>query len=77
MDQSASDLQIESWRNDPPLNMQAPPGTIIGCGNGQGYIYVWGAGIDGKPVKDYNGKPYIITTQTANRVEHQGQEAGY
>jgi hypothetical protein len=77
MDQSATMGEVESMRNDPPLTMQDSPGTITGCGNGAGFIYVWGAGIDGRPVKDYNGKALILTAQTGNTVEDQGQEAGY
>ena len=77
MDGSASPGEVDSMRNDPPSSMQAVPGMITACGNGQGYLYVWGAGIDGKPLKDYDGKLYIITAQTSTTVEDQGQAANY
>lgn len=77
MDESANNSQIDQYRDNPPDNWQAPPGCISAAGNGQGFIYVWAAGIDGKPIKDYNGKTYIVAANTANNVEDQGQEAGY
>ncbi len=77
MDQSASQQELDSFKADPPLNLQASPGTITGSGNGQGFLYVWGAGMDGKPVKDFDGKPYFAVAQTGNTVNDQGQEAGY
>lgn len=77
MDQSAARTTLNSYRTDPPLNWQAAPGTIVGSGNGQGFLYVWGAGIDGKPVKDYNGSVYIVEAQTGSNVNDPNQEAGY
>jgi hypothetical protein len=77
MDGSASPGEVDSMRNDPPSTMQAAPGTIVASGNGQGYIYVWGAGIDGNPLRDFNGKIFIVSSQTWNTVEDQGQEADY
>lgn len=78
MDQSFSEQTLQSYRNEPPLNWQANPGTITGAGDGQGHLYVWGAGVDGKPVKNPGGEgTYIVSAQTANTVEDQGQEAGY
>lgn len=77
MDQNASSGEIDQFKNSPPDSMNATPGTICAAGNSQGYLYVWAAGSDGKPLKDYNGKPYIISAQTGTNVNDQGQEAGY
>lgn len=78
LDSGASDGEIASDRSDPPLSWQAAPGTITACGNGQGFIYVWGAGIDGKPLKDFDGKTtLILTALTGNTTGDQGQEAGF
>lgn len=77
-DGSASVAEVDNMRKFPPTSMQADPGTIWASGNGQGFIYVWGAGIDGKPIKDPGGRqPYIITARTGTTVEDQGVEAGY
>ena len=77
MDQSAAPLTLASYRTDPPLNWQGNPGTIIGCGNGQGFIYVYAIGADGKPLKDYSGNVYIVESNTTNTTNDGGQEAGY
>jgi hypothetical protein len=77
MDTNASDGELDSFRNDPPDSMQGVPGTICAAGNGQGYLYAYGIGADGKVLKDFNGKPYIVSAQTGNNVNDQGQEAGY
>lgn len=74
MDQSSSAATLDSYKSDPPLNWQAAPGTITAAGNGQGFFYVWGAGHDGKPVRDYNGKVYIVKANTGGAGN---QEAGY
>lgn len=78
MDQSISQNTLEEYRKSPPLNWTGQPGTIYGYGDGQGNLYVWGAGFDGKPIKNPGGVgTYILFAQTANNVEDQGQEAGY
>lgn len=77
MDQSASPGELDSYRRDPPSNMDGMPGTIYGYGNGQGFLYVYGIGADGHPVRDINGQVYIVSSNTHDRVEDTGQEAGY
>lgn len=76
MDDSAAASTINSYRTNPPLNWQAAPGTIVGSGNGQGYLYVWGAGIDGKPIKDASGNVYIVEANTGNIQGNSTPEAG-
>ena len=78
MDENISDNNLNQYRNDPPGSWEAAPGTITGAGDGEGHLYVWGTGIDGKPLKNPGGQGvYIVSAQTANTVEDQGQEAGY
>ena len=77
MDQSMTKSTLNYYRTDPPMNWQAAPGTITAAGNGQGFLYVWGAGYDGKPVKDYDGKVYIVDANTASTTNDGAQEAGY
>lgn len=77
MDQSMTRSTLDSYRSDPPMNWQAAPGTITAAGNGQGFFYVWGAGYDGKPVRDFNGKVYILDVTTGSTTGDVGQEAGY
>ncbi|MBX9690718.1 MAG: hypothetical protein K2X27_28645 [Candidatus Obscuribacterales bacterium] len=75
MDRSASNGQLTSYRDlGAPSNWEAAPGTITACGNGQGFLYVWGAGADGKPVKDSNGKPYIVSADTGSTLNDQVQQ---
>ena len=78
MDQSINPTTLDEYRKSPPLNWTGQPGTIYGYGDGQGNLYVWGAGFDGKPLKNPGGMgTYILFAQTANNVEDQGQEANY
>ncbi len=77
MDQSASPGSVDQLRRDPPSSMYGAPGTIYGFGNGQGYLYVYGIGADGKPLKDITGGTYIVSSNVADNVEDTGQEAGY
>ena len=77
MDQSATPGSVDSMRRDPSSSMSGAPGTIYGFGNGQGYLYVYGIGADGKPLKDVTGGTYIVSSNVADNVEDTGQEAGY
>lgn len=77
IDASASPGELDSFRRAPPSSMVASPGTIVGAGNSQGFLYVWAAGADGKPLKDINGSVYIVSSNVADNVEDVGQEAGY
>lgn len=78
MDEGITNTSIEGYRQSAPMNWQGAPGTINGRGDGQGNLYVYGIGVNGKPLKDAGGQStYLIFTQTANNVEDQGQEAGY
>lgn len=76
VDGSANSNATDSYRNEPPGSWQAAPGTICANGTGSGYYYVWGAGVDGKPVKDINGQTYIIATDVSAKMDEQGQEYG-
>ncbi|MBY0358106.1 MAG: hypothetical protein K2W82_08905 [Candidatus Obscuribacterales bacterium] len=72
MDYSISSSSIEAWRNEPPDSWRGAPGTIYANGNYQGLFYVWGAGIDGKPVKDSSGRrTYIVTGRTGATQQDQ------
>lgn len=67
MDLSLTGDVIDNWAGTPPANWQAPPGTITCSGNGQGLFMVWGAGKDGKPIRNpANGRIFIITGNTAD-----------
>lgn len=65
--------EIESFRNDPPTSWEAAPGTITAMGNGQGFICVWGAGRDGKPIPEgpSSKRPLVITKQITGTVDDQ------
>ena len=73
MDYGLSSGQIDSYRNDPPSNWEASPGTITAIGNGQGFFCVWGAGHDGKPITDgpSSKRPYIIAQRVQSTVDDQ------
>lgn len=72
MDYSISASEIDQWRSEAPSEWQAAPGTIYANGNYQGLFYVWGAGRDGKPVKDSSGsQAYISTGRTGATSQDQ------
>ena len=52
LDWSLSVGEIEEFSKEPPLTWQAPPGTITVACNNQYLFVVWGAGADGKSVRD-------------------------
>lgn len=63
MDYGLTPGEIDGWKQDPPDNWTAAPGTITALGNNQGLIAVWGAGSDGKPIKDTSGAGAFIVSQ--------------
>lgn len=75
MDGSAGENSVNTYRKEAPGSWQAAPGSICAEGNGSGYFYVWGAGADGKPLKDLNGQTYIIAKNVSALVNEQGQES--
>jgi hypothetical protein len=63
---------IDQWASDPPPDWTAAPGTITAIGNNQGLLMVWGAGADGKPIRDpMNGKTFIVAVSTSGTVNDQ------
>ena len=51
-DPSLTELEVENWKTDPPYEWSAPAGTITAISNNQNLYIIWGAGADGKPLKD-------------------------
>ncbi len=51
-DPSLTEQQVQNWRTDPPDEWQAAPGTITAISNNQNLFVLWGAGINGMPLKD-------------------------
>lgn len=51
-DGSLSDLEIQEWRDNPPYEWQAAPGTIAVITNNQSLFLVWGADSTGLPLRD-------------------------
>jgi hypothetical protein len=49
---SLSEEQAQEWLRQPPEEWQAPPGTISAIGNQQNMYVLWGAGRDGRPLRD-------------------------
>ncbi len=47
-------LAVDEYSKDPPLDWRAAPGTITIITNDQYLFVVWGAGADGKPLRDYS-----------------------
>lgn len=52
LDWSLSVGEIEEFSKEPPLTWQAAPGTITVSSNNQYLFVIWGAGADGKPIRD-------------------------
>lgn len=72
MDYSITPLEIDQWTAQPPQDWQAAPGTITALGNNQGLFIVWGAGADGKPIKNlYTGGTLIVVGKTSGTVNDQ------
>ena len=71
-DQSLNHQMADQWADDPPQTWTAAPGTITAIGNNQGFFIVWGAGADGKPLKNpMNGKTFIVAVSTSGTVNDQ------
>ncbi len=47
-------LAVDEYSKDPPVDWGAAPGTITIITNDQYLFIVWGAGADGKPLRDYS-----------------------
>jgi hypothetical protein len=72
MDYSITPDIINQYAQHPPETWTAAPGTITCVGNGQGLFLVWGAGRDGKPVKNpANGLTYISAGSTSGLINDQ------
>lgn len=52
LDPSLTELALQQYQIDPPEEWTAAPGTITCIGNQQNLFCVWGAGIDGHPIRD-------------------------
>jgi hypothetical protein len=52
IDNSLSEIEAQQWLTQPPDDWQAPPGTISLIGNQQNMYVLWGAGRDGRPLRD-------------------------
>lgn len=48
--------EIDQYSADPPVDWRAKPGTITVITNDQYLFIVWGAGFDGKPLRDFGSK---------------------
>jgi hypothetical protein len=51
-DPSLAELTVQSWRTDPPSEWQAAPGTISCISNNQNLFVIWGASLNGLPMRD-------------------------
>ncbi|MBI4533603.1 MAG: hypothetical protein HY711_06615 [Candidatus Melainabacteria bacterium] len=61
IDNGLDDSIIEEWRTSPPDDWQAPPGTISAISNNRNLFVVWGAGADGRPIKnDLSGHTALV-----------------
>jgi hypothetical protein len=67
-DPSLSEQQVQNWRTDPPDEWQAAPGTITAISNNQNLFVIWGAGIDGQPIKDPTTKRVIMVIGRYNML---------
>jgi hypothetical protein len=63
-DASLSTSRIAASRKPPPQRWQAMPGTITIIHNTENLFALWGAGIDGKPIRDKtSGECSIISAE--------------
>lgn len=49
-------LEVDQYSLDPPVDWRAKPGTITVITNDQYLFIIWGAGADGKPLRDFGSK---------------------
>lgn len=60
-DDSFGPDQIQEYAKNPPPNWVANPGTITAVSNDNNMFVVWGAGYDGKPIRDpMTGRVFMI-----------------
>jgi hypothetical protein len=52
IDNSLTEEEAREWLTNPPDDWQAPPGTITLIGNQQNMYVCWGAGRNGRPIRD-------------------------
>lgn len=52
IDPSLTELELQQYQTDPPDEWTAAPGTISCISNQQNLFCVWGAGRDGRPIRD-------------------------
>jgi hypothetical protein len=48
--------EIDQYSVDPPVDWRAKPGTVTVITNDQYLFIIWGAGADGKPLRDFGSK---------------------
>jgi len=60
-DLTLTDNQIRYFRENPPSDWLAPPGSIAIIHNDHDRFLVWGAGLDCKPLKDAKGKVRLVS----------------
>jgi hypothetical protein len=61
IDYSLSNYMLKEWTAHPPDGWEAPPGTITALSNDRNMFVVWGAGADGRPIRDdITGQPVLV-----------------
>jgi hypothetical protein len=61
-DASLSNFQINTLRGAVPEDWLAMPGAITIIHNTENLFAVWGAGVDGKPIRDKTNSQYLIVS---------------
>jgi len=59
-DPSLNTTMAKEYINDPPEDWQRRPGAITAVSNNQDLFVVWGAGINGKPLRNMAGQMRLI-----------------
>ena len=59
-DASLSNSRLEALQTKVPDEWQELPGTITIIHNTENLFAIWGAGVDGKPIKDSKNRRYVI-----------------
>lgn len=62
-DPSISQNKVRYWKQFPPEEWTAPPGSIAIMHNGKDRFVVWATGIDSKPLRDQAGLVYMLSTR--------------
>ncbi|HEY9868894.1 MAG TPA: hypothetical protein V6D08_06990 [Candidatus Obscuribacterales bacterium] len=61
IDYGLSNYMLKEWTAHPPDGWEAPPGTITAVSNDRNMFVVWGAGADGRPIRDdITGQPVLV-----------------